>query len=204
LGKTRKERGGFICAGRWHRAMLSVQRASFQALCGLLALERGVLPGRGGGGAFLGFQTGNRAAPFRGSHRVSRCRATGISPIRSTDRSAQMRIRTLVATLAIAAPLLALESRPAAAFGWCNWGWGSSGYGYSAPRGYGYYGYAPGTYGYYGYAPRYGGYYYGRRWGWRGYGYRGWRGYRGWHGARVASFRGTRVAGFRGGFRGRR
>ena len=48
-------------------------------------------------------------------------------------------------------------------------GWGSSSYGYSAPRSYGYYGYAPRTYGYaprrysydgyaprtYGYAPRY-------------------------------------------------
>ena len=72
-----------------------------------------------------------------------------------------MRIRTLVVTLAVAAPLLALESRPAAAF--C-WGWGSSSYGYSAPRTYGY-------------APRYyGGAYYGRRLG-RGYGYRGLRGY---------------------------
>ena len=30
-----------------------------------------------------------------------------------------MRIRTLVVALAVAAPLLALESRPAAAFGWC-------------------------------------------------------------------------------------
>ena len=63
-----------------------------------------------------------------------------------------MRLRTLVVTLVVAAPLLALESRPAAAFGWCGWGWGSSSYGYSAPRSYGYYGYAARTYGY---APRY-------------------------------------------------
>jgi len=71
-----------------------------------------------------------------------------------------MRMRTLVVALAVAAPLLALESRPAAAFGWCG-GWGSSSYGYSAPRSYGY-------------APRtYGGAYYGRRLGWRGYRYRG-------------------------------
>ena len=97
-----------------------------------------------------------------------------------------MRMRTLVVTLAVAAPLLALESRPAAAFGWCGWGWGSSSYGYSAPRSYGYYGYAPRRYSYSGYAPRYyGGLYSGRRWGWRGYGYRGWLGYgyRGWRGA---------------------
>ena len=88
-----------------------------------------------------------------------------------------MRIRTLLVALAVAAPLLALESRPVAAFGWCGSGWGSSSYGYSAPRSYGYYGYAPRTYGYaprrygyYGYAPRYdGGSYYGRRLGWRGY-----------------------------------
>ena len=45
-----------------------------------------------------------------------------------------MRMRTLVVALAVAAPLLTLESRPAAAFGWCGWGWGSSSYGYSAPR----------------------------------------------------------------------
>ena len=90
---------------------------------------------------------------------------------RMSDRSNQMRIRTLVVALAVAAPLLALESRPAAAFGWCDWGWGSSSSGYSAPRSYGYYGYAPRTYGY---APRYyGGAFYGRRLGWRGYGYRG-------------------------------
>ena len=119
-----------------------------------------------------------------------------------------MRIRTLVVTLALAAPLVALENGPAAA---CDWGWGRS-YGYAAPVTYGsygyaprtyrYYGYAPRTYGYYGYAPRYYGGFYGRRWGWRGYGYRGWRGYgyRGWRGAHVAGFRG----GLRGGFHGRR
>jgi hypothetical protein len=118
-----------------------------------------------------------------------------------------MRIRTLVVALAIAAPLVALESRPAAAFGFCDWGWGARSYGYTAPRTYGYYGYAP-RYRYYGYAPRYyGTYYYGRRWGWRGLGYRGWRGYgyRGWRGARVAGFRpgwrGAHVSGFRGGVR---
>jgi hypothetical protein len=132
-----------------------------------------------------------------------------------SHRSAQMRIRTLVIGLAIAAPLVVLESGPAAA---CDWLWGR-GYG-STPVSYGYsgcaysceprrYGYAPG---YYGYAPSYyGGYgFYGRRWGWgwrgygwRGYGFRGWRGYgfRGWHGARVAGFRG---GAFRGGFHGRR
>jgi hypothetical protein len=107
-----------------------------------------------------------------------------------------MRIRTLVVALAVAAPLLALESRPAAAFGWCDWGWGSSGYAYSAPRTYGY---AP-RYRYSGYSPRYyGGSYYGRRLGWRGYGYRaGWRGYRaGWRGARVGGYR----AGLRAGRR---
>ena len=109
-----------------------------------------------------------------------------------SDRSNQMRIRTLVVALAVAAPLLALESRPAAAFGWCGWGWGSSSYGYSAPRSYGYYGYAPRTYGY---APRYyGEAYYGRRLGWRGYGYRGWRGY-GYRGIGVG-----RVGGY--GYRG--
>ena len=33
-----------------------------------------------------------------------------------------MRLRTLVVALAVAAPLLALESRPAAACDWCGWG----------------------------------------------------------------------------------
>jgi hypothetical protein len=113
-----------------------------------------------------------------------------------------MRPRTLVVALAVAAPLVVVESGPAAA---CDWLWGSSygyapaSYSYSAPRTYGYDGYAPGSYGYYGYRPAYyGGYgFYGRRWGWgwRGYGWRGY-GYRGWGGARVA--------GFRGGIRGRR
>lgn len=126
-----------------------------------------------------------------------------------------MRLRTLVVALAVAAPLLAVESRPAAA---CDWLWGR-GSGYAAPASYGYSGYAPRTYGYYGYAPRYyGGSFYGRPWGWRGYGYRGWRGYgyggwrgygyRGWRGGRVAAFspgfRGARISGFRGGFRGGR
>ena len=116
---------------------------------------------------------------------------------RVSDRSDQMRMRTLVVTLAVAAPLLALESRPAAAFGWCGWGWGSSSYGYSAPRSYGYYGYAPRTYGY---APRYyGGAYYGRRLGWRGYGYRGWRGY-GYRGIGVGRVGIGRVGGY--GYRG--
>lgn len=115
-----------------------------------------------------------------------------------------MRKRKIAAALVVVAPLLALESTPAAAFGWCGWGYGS--YGYAAPR----------TYGYYGYAPRYyGGSYYGRRWrwrragywGWRGYAYRGWRGYgyrAGWRGYR-AGWRGARVVGYRGGLRaGRR
>jgi hypothetical protein len=123
-----------------------------------------------------------------------------------------MRLRTLAIALAVAAPLVARESAPAAA---CGWLWGSSygyapaSYSYSAPRTYGYLGYAPRSYSY-GYTPGYyGGYgFYGRRWGWggwRGYGYRGWRGYgyRGWRGARFGDFRGARVAGFRGGgFRG--
>jgi hypothetical protein len=109
-----------------------------------------------------------------------------------------MRLRTIVTALVIATPLLVLESRPAAAFGWCDWGWGYGSSSYYSPRTYGYA--APRTYRYYGYAPRfYGSYYYGRRWGWRGYGYRGWRGhgyrawrgygYRGWHGARVSGVR---------------
>ena len=89
-----------------------------------------------------------------------------------------MRLRQIAVALAVAAPLLAFESTPAAAFGWCDWGWGTAGY--TAPRTYGYYGYAaPRRYGYYGYR------------GWRGYGYRaGWRGYRaGWRGARVVGYR---------------
>lgn len=110
-----------------------------------------------------------------------------------------MRLRTVAVALAVAAPLLAVQSTPAAAFGLCDWGWGYSGTSYTAPRSYGYYGYAaPRSYGYYGYAPRYyGRYSYGRRlgWrgygvGWRGYGYRGWRGYgAGWRGARVTGVR---------------
>jgi hypothetical protein len=138
-----------------------------------------------------------------------------------------MRLRTIGIALAIAAPLLAFESTPAAAFGWCDWGWGTRTYGYTAPRSYGYYGYAPRTYGYYGYAaprrfgyygyaPSYRGFYYGRRLGWRGYGYRGWRGHgfrAGWRGygyrpglrGHGAAFRGAHVGGFRGGVRaGRR
>ena len=79
--------------------------------------------------------TGNLAPPFRGS---PECHATAqlAFPLKpgTSDRSGQMRLRTLVVALAVAAPLLALESRPAAAFGWCGMGWGSSGYGYSAPR----------------------------------------------------------------------
>jgi hypothetical protein len=118
-----------------------------------------------------------------------------------------MRKRTLVIALLVAAPLLALESKPAAAFGWCGWGWGG-GYGYTAPRSYGYYGYAPRSYGYYGYAPRYYGGFYGRRWGWRGYGYRaGWRGYGYRPGFRGfgTGVRAARIGGFRGGVRaGRR
>ena len=103
-----------------------------------------------------------------------------------------MRFRTIATALVIAVPLLALESKPAAAFGWCDWGWGYGSSSYVAPRTYGYA--APRTYGYYGYgAPRfYGRYYHGRRLGWRGYGYRaGWRGYgyRGWRGARVIGAR---------------
>lgn len=92
--------------------------------------------------------------------------------------------RTMLAAVLVAAPLFALGSTPAEAYG-C--------------RGYGYYGYAP-YYNYrpyygYSYAPYYrprdyygsnfyrpwgGGYGYGR---WGGYGYRGWgRGGRGWGG----------------------
>ena len=138
-----------------------------------------------------------------------------------------MRLRVFAIALALAAPLLAVESRPAAAFGWCGSGWGYGSYGYAAPRTYGYYGYAPRsygyygysvprTYGYYGYAPRYYSGFYGRRWGWRGYGYRGWRGYgyrAGWRGYGYRAglrgygtgWRGARVVGFRGGVRaGRR
>jgi hypothetical protein len=127
--------------------------------------------------------------------------------------SAQMRIRTLVLGLAVAAPIVAFESGPAAA---CDWlfGWGR-GYGYTsatacAPGCATGYGCAPRSY--YGYSPAYYGGFYGRRWGWgwrgygwRGYGFRGWRGYgyRGWRGARVGTLGGARVAGFRaGGFRG--
>jgi hypothetical protein len=121
-----------------------------------------------------------------------------------------MRIRSIVAALAVTAPLLVLESMPAAA---CDWGWGyrdtsytaAPSYGYAAPRTYGYYGYTPRSYGYYGYSPAYYGGYglYGRRWGlgWRGYGWRGY-GFRGWRGV---GWRGARVAGFRAGVRaGRR
>src|SRR5262245_32745013 len=105
-----------------------------------------------------------------------------------------MRLRTLVATLAVATPLVAIESGPAAA---CDWLFGGGGYGYAAPASYGYYGYGPRTYGYYGYAPGYyGASYFGRPWGWRGYGYRGWRGYG------YGGWRGGHVAGFRGGFHG--
>jgi hypothetical protein len=119
-----------------------------------------------------------------------------------------MRIRSFVAAVAVTAPLLALESMPAAA---CDWGWGYRDAGYTdAPRTYGYYGStAPRTYGYDSYAPRYyGTYSYGPRWGWRGVGWRGygWRGYgfRGWRGYGVG-WRGARVAGFRAGVRaGRR
>jgi len=110
------------------------------------------------------------------------------------------KMRRLLLALAVTAPLIALDSAPAAAFGW---GW---------DRGYGYYGYAYAPYcrpyrsyyysyrPYYGYAPYYGAYwrprYYGAYWrprfysagyfyrpyrwyGYRGWGYRGW-GYRGW------------------------
>ena len=122
------------------------------------------------------------------------CRASAqlASPQRGTsDRSDQMRIRALVVALAVAAPLLAVESRPAAA---CDWFRGST-YGYAAPPSYSYaprtYGYAPSysyygssyygsapSYSYYGSAPLYRGYgFYGRRLGWRGSGYRGYRGY---------------------------
>ena len=120
---------------------------------------------------------------------------------RNAKRSDQMRLRTLAVALAVAGPLLVLESAPAAAFGWCGWGYGSSGY--TAPRTYGYV--APRRYGYvaprrYGYAPRYyGGSFYGRRLGLRGYGYRGWRGYgyrAGWRGYR-AGWGGARVVGRR-------
>src|SRR5262245_33150905 len=146
-------------------------------------------------------------------------RATGVPPHPAmSDRSHHMRLRTLIVGLAVAAPIVVLESGPAAA---CDWGWGRGYYGYAGSTygacgcGYGGYGYAPSYYGGYGYTPAYyGGYgFYGRRWGWggwrgygyggwRGYGFRGWRGYgyRGWHGARVAGFRG----GFHGGFHGGR
>lgn len=168
-------------------------------------------------GTFLGritsFLTGNLAPSFQGSSRVSHQPAPAFPSERGmSDRSDHM--RKLIFALLIAAPLLALESKPAAA---CGWGSGS-GYGYTAPRNYGYYGYTPRSYGYYGYAPRRYGYYgyapryyggfYGRRWGWRGYGY--WGGWRGF--GRRAGFRGygvgvraARVGGFRGGVRaGRR
>jgi hypothetical protein len=81
-----------------------------------------------------------------------------------------MRIPAIVAALAIATPLLAVESTSAAAcgLGFLGWGSGYGGYGYVAPRTYGYYGYAPRYYGH-AYGPRWRGYGYGR---WRGYGYR--------------------------------
>jgi hypothetical protein len=121
-----------------------------------------------------------------------------------------MRLRTFVASLAVAAPLLAIESGPASACGWLL-----GGYGYGAPASYDYYGYAPRAYSYYGYGPGYYGASFGRPWGWRGYGYRGWRGYGyggwrgyGWRGGRVAAvgpgFRGAGISGVRGGFRGGR
>jgi hypothetical protein len=109
-------------------------------------------------------------------------------------------MRRLLLALAATAPLLALDSVPAAA-----WGWGSGygyGYGYAPsycrPYSSYYYSYRP----YYGYAPYYGaywrpryytsGYFYRpfrpgwgyrswgyRPWGYRSWGYGGW-GYRGW------------------------
>ena len=115
-----------------------------------------------------------------------------------------MRIRSIVAALAVATPLLVLESMPAAA---CDWGWGYGDASYTAPRTYGYSGYPPRYYGtsYYGtsyYGPGWG--WRGYRVGWRGYGYGGWRGYgfRGWRGV---GWRGARVGAFRAGVRvGRR
>jgi hypothetical protein len=93
-------------------------------------------------------------------------------------------MRRLLLALAITAPLLALDSAPASAWGWCR-GYGYYGAAYSY-RPY-YYSYRP----YYGYAPYYGaywrprfytsGYFYRpyRSWGWGGYRpYRAW----GWRG----------------------
>jgi hypothetical protein len=100
-------------------------------------------------------------------------------------------MRRLILALATAAPLFALSSAPASAWGWGGWGYGS----YCPPYRSYYYTYRPN----YGYAPYYGaywrprfyssGYFYRpwRPWGWYGYrpyrawgwGYRGW-GHRGW------------------------
>jgi hypothetical protein len=102
-------------------------------------------------------------------------------------------MRRLLLALAVMAPVFALDSAPASAWGWDR-GYGSYGYAY-APyycppyRSY-YYTYRP-YYGYYGYRPyygaywrpRFGGYFYRpyRSWGYRGWGYRGWGwGHRGW------------------------
>jgi hypothetical protein len=77
-----------------------------------------------------------------------------------TERSDQMRIRTIAAALVVAAPLLVLES-PSASACWEGRGYGYGAAGYAAPR-YGYmsYGYSSPAYygGYGGYYGGYGGY----------------------------------------------
>ena len=94
--------------------------------------------------------------------------------------------RTMLVALLAAAPLLALGSTPAEAYGGCR-GYGYAPYYYYRP----YYGYSYAPY----YRPRayYGSYFYRpRAWGWGGHGYRGWGGYgyrggwggRGWGGWR--------------------
>ena len=106
--------------------------------------------------------------------------------------------RTMLVALLAAAPLLALGSTPAEAYGYggCR-GYGYAPYYYYRPS----YGYAYAPY----YRPRayYGSYFYRpRAWGWGGYGYRGWGGYGYRGGADTATAVGAR-GGRRSG-RGRR
>jgi hypothetical protein len=90
-------------------------------------------------------------------------------------------MRKLMIACMVAAPMLALGSTAASAWGSYGYGYRGCGCGY-APRAYGYSYYRPAySYGGY-YRPRfaYGGFYRPRVWGWRGgWGGRGWGG-RGW------------------------
>jgi hypothetical protein len=104
----------------------------------------------------------------------------GMAFMQNRERQRSARVRKLIlASVVIAAPMLALGSTSASAFGWYGYGYGG-GCGYYAPRAYGYSYYRPAYYGAY-YRPRfaYGSFYRPRVWGWRGWGGRGW-GWRGW------------------------